>query len=304
MNNAMFHSTMVALQYLERVNVVDSNVILLIDREPDELMHLTDVLKDDYTVYAENNKNDALETAKKVVPDLILLDIMVLEPGEMLNALNTEIPIIVLLEDDHIDDDANDEFMTGAVDYIQRPLPSVVVKSRVRTHMSLVMQKKLIGQLVDHTRGPEFFKERLTQEWRRAARDETKLSMLFISINNFYGYGENQKRLVVKCVAEAIKINAKRAMDISTRWDKDIFLALLPNTPSYGAAILAEMIRKNIEKTPIKLDESGTDIHSTVTIYTCSSKPDADTDAILFLEDAMKTFKKVKDHDTNTVLSI
>lgn len=286
------------------------NSVLIIDDDHDTLELLANILEDDYTIYKESKAADAIETVKKMLPDLILLDKFVVAPLEMHNALKDksetkDIPIIVLLEIDNIEDE-DDEFLHGAIDYIQKPLPTIVVKSRVRNHIRFVNQKRLLDQLdkkdvITDMYGSKFFIKRINQEWHRAMRDDTTISVLILAINNYESFDKEQRNYVLREVSNLIRTNAKRSMDIAVRWEDDLFAVLLPNTPSYGAAVLAEIIRKSIEKSPIITKEPSLPIFTTVSILANSAKPDRNMAVDDFIEHTLDFAKKFKKEKINTI---
>ena len=287
------------------------NSVLIVDEECSTLDFLSDMLKDEYIIHTESNANSAIEKAKETLPDLILLDKMVLEPKDMHIALqNDDIPIIILLEMDSIEDEEG-EFLSDAVDFIQKPLPPVVVKSRVRNHMRIVNQKRLLENTRDELTdmfGPELFVTRLDQEWHRAMRDESHLSLLVLSVNEYNSYDSYDHKsirdIIRRNIAEIIKTNAKRSMDVATRWDDNVFIVLLPNTPNYGAAILAEIIRKCVENTPIVLSDKDS-IYITSNITVGSAKPQRTGPSHKeFLDNVLASFEINRNNKANAVHSI
>lgn len=103
-----------------------------------------------YHINVAQNGSEALETAREVVPDLILLDIMMPEPDgfEVCRQLKSisetkDIPIIFMTARSDTDDIVRG-FETGAVDYITKPFNSVEVLARVNTQLTLRRQLKNI----------------------------------------------------------------------------------------------------------------------------------------------------------------
>ncbi|HEX7907452.1 MAG TPA: diguanylate cyclase [Paraburkholderia sp.] len=95
------------------------------------------------------------------------------------------------------------------------------------------------------------FDHRLAQEWRRAQREQTPLSLLFMDIDHFkrfndtYGHATGDEVLAV--VAERIQSGMRRAEDLAARYGGEEFAVVLPNTSLEGAAKVAEKIRKRVE---------------------------------------------------------
>ena len=102
--------------------------ILIIDDEP-EITEIVEVFLSNagYTVAAENTATDGIKTAKKIHPEIILLDIMM--PGmdgyEVCNTLKadpatSEIPIIFLTGKDSRDDSGR-SFQVGGDLFVKKP---------------------------------------------------------------------------------------------------------------------------------------------------------------------------------------
>ena len=119
-------------------------VILVVDDTPDNLLLMSNLLKDSHTVKVANNGEKALRIAKDTPPpDLILLDIMM--PGmtghEVAQTLQAdvrtrEIPIIFLTAMASSEDETRGLEM-GAADYITKPISPPVVLARVRTQLKI-----------------------------------------------------------------------------------------------------------------------------------------------------------------------
>jgi putative two-component system response regulator len=119
-------------------------VILVVDDTPDNLMLMSQLLKDLYTVKAANNGEKALKIVQgEHPPDLILLDIMM--PGmsghEVAQRLKADpatraIPIIFLTAMASSEDETTGLSM-GAADYITKPISPPVVLARVETQLKV-----------------------------------------------------------------------------------------------------------------------------------------------------------------------
>jgi len=129
------------------------NSVLIVDDEKINIMMLTDILYDEYNVYAAKDGWTALETAHEMEPDLILLDILM--PGmdgyEVITAIRKSdktkhIPVIFVTGLNSSDyEEIGLTF--GAVDYITKPFSSTIVNLRVRNQMKIVNQLRLIEKL-------------------------------------------------------------------------------------------------------------------------------------------------------------
>ncbi|MGQ5523963.1 response regulator [Chitinimonas sp. PSY-7] len=118
--------------------------VLIVDDTPENLTLLHGLLKDRYRVLIANNGERALQiTAGNTLPDLILLDVMM--PGiggfDVCRQIKADhrtanIPVIFLTA---MGENENEQegFDAGAVDYIIKPISPPIVLARVKTHMKL-----------------------------------------------------------------------------------------------------------------------------------------------------------------------
>ena len=114
--------------------------ILLVDDEPDILEIVGYNLKNEgYQVYTANNGLEALKSAKKITPNLILLDIMMpemdgIETCEKIRAIKSlENTLIAFLTARNEDYSKVAGFDAGADDYITKPIKPKVLISKVKS---------------------------------------------------------------------------------------------------------------------------------------------------------------------------
>jgi two-component system, NtrC family, sensor kinase len=124
--------------------------ILIVDDDPLNLKVMGQILKDDYDLAFANSGVDALRSLKNNPADLVLLDVVM--PGmdgyavcEALKAdLATRAIPVIFCTALHDGLDEAKGFNLGAVDYIAKPVRSVVVKARVRNHLDLAKKSALL----------------------------------------------------------------------------------------------------------------------------------------------------------------
>ena len=114
--------------------------ILLVDDEPDILEIVEYNLKNQgYQVYTASNGVEALKTAKKIIPNLILLDIMMpemdgIETCEKIRTLKSlENTLIAFLTARNEDYSHVAGFDAGADDYITKPIKPKVLISKIKS---------------------------------------------------------------------------------------------------------------------------------------------------------------------------
>ncbi|MCX7198123.1 MAG: two-component system response regulator [Proteobacteria bacterium] len=118
--------------------------IMVVDDTAQNLIVMTELLRDDYRIIVANGGERALSLLSSgTLPDLILLDIMMpdLDGYEVLqrikaNPVTVNIPVIFMTGKS----EAVDEIWgldLGAVDYVTKPISPPIVQARVRTHLML-----------------------------------------------------------------------------------------------------------------------------------------------------------------------
>lgn len=124
-------------------------LILIVDDTPKNIQLLASVLQSkDYQVNAAINGKEAMNRLEKVIPDLILLDIMMPEMDgfEVCQKVKQDeklqdIPIIFLTAKTEAEDIVKG-FQLGAADYVTKPFNSAELLSRVDTHLKLKFKEK------------------------------------------------------------------------------------------------------------------------------------------------------------------
>lgn len=136
--------------------MVDNNwKILIVDDEPNNLQLLRQILQDQYQLSFATDGIKALEVARKIKPDIILLDIMMpdldgYETCKQLKAdpLFAKTPVIFVSAMAEIDDERKG-FEVGGVDYITKPVSPPIVQARVQTHLALYDQNRVLEKMVE-----------------------------------------------------------------------------------------------------------------------------------------------------------
>ena len=292
------------------------NSLLIVDDEKFNLEVLTHILGSDYTIYTATNGANAIEKAKKYMPDLILLDIVMPEMDgyQTISELKKcetvrKIPVIFITSLTS-DEDEEKGLAHDAADYITKPFRSLLVRLRVRNQIQIINQLRTIQHLsmVDQlTNLPNrrSFDERLCQEWRQAIREHTPISVLMMDLDKFKyfndNYGHQQGDIVLQMVAKVFPQVLKRPCDFAARWGGEEFVVLLPNTPSPSAMNIAEKIRSSIEHIPIPCVDGST-LKITVSIGVNSQLPAQGSPSNEFLSKADMALYDAKESGRNRVI--
>ncbi|WP_027530630.1 diguanylate cyclase domain-containing protein [Bradyrhizobium sp. WSM3983] len=92
------------------------------------------------------------------------------------------------------------------------------------------------------------FDERLAEEWARARRDDTPLSLLLIDVDQFKKfndhYGHQAGDGCLRALGRVLSAQAKRPADLAARYGGEEFALLLPSTDANGCAEIGERVRE------------------------------------------------------------
>jgi len=132
----------------------EKETVFIVDDVVENIDAINGLLFRDYNIKFATDGKMAVNVARKFIPDIILLDIIMpemdgFEVARILKAdpLTQDIPIIFVTSRDEDFDEVRG-FELGAVDYITKPISPVVLKGRVKTHLALSNQKKYLAKQV------------------------------------------------------------------------------------------------------------------------------------------------------------
>jgi|GEM_PF-510903 Signal transduction histidine kinase len=129
--------------------------ILVVDDEPGNLFLLEGLLAEEgFEVITALNGHDAVAAARKELPDVILLDIMMPELTGMdvleilqKDMLTANIPVIMVTAKVEAED-VEEALSKGAVEYIKKPINEVEMLARLRTTIRLKTQEEKLRELL------------------------------------------------------------------------------------------------------------------------------------------------------------
>ncbi|MDA3846719.1 MAG: response regulator, partial [Vallitaleaceae bacterium] len=118
--------------------------ILICDDSNENIVTLVEVLEDKYELYIVTTAEDALTILKKVMPDIILLDVLM--PGmngyelcEIIKSKDEFKDTPVIFISGMVDNvDKQKGFAVGAVDYVTKPFNVEEVQARVKAQVQIV----------------------------------------------------------------------------------------------------------------------------------------------------------------------
>lgn len=137
--------------------------------------------------------------------------------------------------------------------------------------------------------------QRLNEEWSRARRYETPLACLFIDIDGFKAHNDAHGHLfgdrVLRRIADALKLRV-RGSDLLGRFGGDEFIAILPETDSEMAFLVAERMREAVQGLSLNAAGSSVDVTVSIGIFASRSLPESPRQVLQSADFALRTAKK------------
>ncbi|EPF6238593.1 TPA: GGDEF domain-containing protein [Acinetobacter baumannii] len=154
--------------------------------------------------------------------------------------------------------------------------------------LSLLSQQDALTGLANR----RYLDETLDNEWRRALRHETPLTIMMVDIDFFKPYNDSLGHLkgdqCLKDIATAISSIAARSSDLVARYGGEEFLLLFPMTNAQQAKIQAERLMNAIKKIAIVHPCSSVSPYVTISVGVATTIPR--------LNDSISAFVSRADH--------
>jgi diguanylate cyclase (GGDEF)-like protein len=147
---------------------------------------------------------------------------------------------------------------------------------------------------------------KLAEEWNRARRNGTYLSVLFVDVDRFKSYndtyGHNLGDETLAMVADCIESAIRRPNDVPARYGGEEFVVLLPETAGGAAMKVAAALRARVESMAIEHRGSAAGV-ITVSIGCATASPRSGGDALGLLDCADAALYKAKEGGRNRIES-
>jgi two-component system, cell cycle response regulator len=249
-------------------------LILVADDEPVNLALIRRRLEwEHYRVETAEDGGQAVEAARRVLPDLIILDVMMpvldgLQACRLLkeDPATRDVPVIFLSALDDTDTKVRG-LALGANDYVSKPFRVEELLARVSVAIRMKLERDRLRQRAEELRrsaeaasemsmtdaltgllnryGLQRALQREMAEARRYARPLSCLLIdidFFKAVNDTYGHaaGDTALQQTARVISESV-----RGSDVVCRYGGEEFLVLAPETGVDGARALAEKIRQS-----------------------------------------------------------
>ncbi len=291
--------------------------VLIIDDQKSNLKILSDILRDEVELLLAQDGEQGVRKATEFTPDLILLDVVM--PGIdgfevirqlKLNPLTYLIPVIFITA---LNDVSHEEqgFLLGACDYINKPFHPASVMARVKLHLQLARQRRMLEQLANidpltAVANRRKYQEVLTQQWRDACRKHTCLSLVMVDVDNFklYNdhYGHPAGDRVLQQIAMSLASELRRPFDFIARYGGEEFVIILPDTPADASFRIIECCREAVLQLQIPHQATGGFVTISAGGYSCCPEQPDEAVAAFALKQADDLLYQAKRQGKNRVL--
>ncbi len=250
----------------------DLPAILIVDDDSTNRLVLADLLSaDHYRVLVAADGQSALETVRNNDSiALILLDVSMpdMDGYEVLQRLQAqeggENLSVIFITGHTARHEEEKGLLLGAVDYLTKPIVPAIVRARVRNHLNLIQQRKMLERLAEQDGLTGIGNRRRCDEalalaCRIATRSGEPLNVAMIDVDYFkqyndrYGHGAGD--IVLRQIAKVVAGFARRPYDVAARYGGEEFVLVLPGQVDMEQVM--EKLRKDVLALGIEHYESA-----------------------------------------------
>lgn len=293
--------------------MADKSVILVIDDNMLICTIVKDILQTKYkNIVTIQDANKAIVTAKEILPDLILLDVVLISTDGFeicrrlkSNPVTENIPVMFVTSESERGIISRC-FEVGAVDYIRKPFISAELLARVAVHLDnrkhkLQLQSMIreMAEVLRHDELTKLYTRRVfMQELQSYFEIQHKFALVIADIDNFKRINDTYGHIIgdeiLMLVAKALKENC-RPVDIAARWGGEEFIMLFPSLDEQSTRQTLENMRACING--ICLKHKGEMISVTTTFGFTNVSFDVSMEKSIAMAD--KALYYGKDHGKN-----
>jgi diguanylate cyclase (GGDEF)-like protein len=289
-------------------------IILIVDDDKANRKMLKELLQEQAKIIFAKNGEQAKVLARKHIPDLILLDVVMpdLSGFDVIETLkndpetmNVSVIFITGLAND---DDEERGFNLGGCDYIYKPFKSNIVIARVMMHLELIRQRKMLDEIahIDALTGVNNRRKMdvvLQDEVAANKKENTSLLVAIIDIDYFKqyndSYGHGAGDVALRQVGQSLREIFLRPRDFVARYGGEEFVIILPDCDKAGAEIMLSNIAQSIKDKMIKHEYSSVSKQLTVSVGAVVVKSSESSIVAKIMEQADTLLYQAKNNGRN-----
>jgi len=288
--------------------------ILIVDDDKISRKILKELLQEQARIIFAKNGEQAKELARKHVPDLILLDVIMPDFSgfDVIETLKNDpetmnISVIFITGLSNHDDEER-AFNLGGCDYIHKPFKPNIVIARVMMHLELIRQRKMLNEIahIDALTGVNNRRKMdvvLRDEVSANKKENTSLLVAIIDIDYFKQYNDNYGHgagdVALRQAGQALREICLRPRDFVARYGGEEFVIILPNCDKAGAEVMLSNITQSIKDKMIKHEYSNASDQLTVSIGAVVVKSSESSAVATIMKQADKLLYQAKSNGRN-----
>ncbi|MFH1414966.1 MAG: diguanylate cyclase [Elusimicrobiota bacterium] len=263
---------------------MDKIRILIVDDEKQSRDIIKSVLEQAlYEIEEATDGVEALEKMRKVLPDLVVLDVRMpkMDGYQVCYEIRSDIklmnvPVIMLTVMGSTIDKITGLHL-GIDDYVTKPFEPEEFLVRI----DAVLKRKKYYEEISMTDGLtglyniHFFKKQLDILYNMSRRNGQEFSLALIDVDKFKSindkYGHSDGDYVLKRIAEIMKEELRKS-DIITRYGGDEFTVIFPHLNSKQAELVLNKLQKRIKSEYFVSPKTGERIAVTISMGTATWK--------------------------------
>jgi len=274
----------------------------------------------------------AIEHFLRERPDLILLDVTMADMdgyavARRLRELSGTdwLPILFLSASDE-DQDLDKAIDAGGDDYLVKPVSQVVLGAKIRAMQRIDAMHRNLARLSEELEAANRelarvsredgltrlanrrrFDEHLRTELLRGMRTGQAVSLALCDVDHFKGYndryGHAQGDECLRQLGQVLRQSCRRPADLAARYGGEEFALILPDTPLWGAAEVAERVRRAIEERALPHAASSVGPVVTISLGVACAAPGAHVTPEQLVAWADKALYRAKESGRNRVVA-
>lgn len=254
--------------------------LLIVDSDPGYCRDMEVTFSDRYDVISAHTSSAVIAACvQSARPDLVLMNVEFssncgFEVCRELKSSEHTQPIPVLLMTENYSEEAEIRGLEyGASDFLCKSVSAVILGARIKTHLQLArltyaLEAKANFDSLTGLYNRREFEHILEVEWRRACRNGTPLSIMFMDIDYFKHYNDSYGHLAgddcLRKIGTALKASLCRSGEFVARYGGEEFVAILPNSEGNNVQACAERILTQIEG--LHIPHRASDVKQEVTL--------------------------------------